>query len=184
MVPPDRAEEARALIAERMKDAERNLSENADGMSLLPAGSRLGRFQIASVLGQGAMGVVYLANDPEIGRDVAIKTVRPESVGGETPQEIEARFLREAKLAGRLQHPNIVTIYDVGREGGVCFIAMEHVDGQPLTRYSRRRTTRCPSPRRSASSARSPRRSATPTSAACSTATSSPATSSSAATAA
>ena len=104
-------------------------------MSLLPAGSRLGRFRIASVLGQGAMGVVYLAHDPEIGRSVAIKTVRPESVGGETPQEIEARFLREAKLAGRLQHPNIVTIYDVGREGGVCFIAMEHVDGRPLTRY-------------------------------------------------
>ncbi|MGE5414211.1 MAG: serine/threonine-protein kinase, partial [Syntrophomonadaceae bacterium] len=102
-------------------------------MSLLPAGSRLGRFQIASVLGQGAMGVVYLAHDPEIGRSVAIKTVRPESVGESGP-DVEARFLREAKLAGRLQHPNIVTIYDVGREGGVCFIAMEHVDGRPLTR--------------------------------------------------
>jgi eukaryotic-like serine/threonine-protein kinase len=104
-------------------------------MSLLPAGSKLGRFQIASVLGQGAMGVVYLAHDPEIGRPVAIKTVRPEAVGGETLQELEARFLKEARLGGRLQHPNIVTVYDVGRSGDVCFIAMEYVDGRPLTRY-------------------------------------------------
>ncbi|HTY42779.1 MAG TPA: serine/threonine-protein kinase [Thermoanaerobaculia bacterium] len=104
-------------------------------MSLLATGSKIGRFQIKSVLGQGAMGVVYLAHDPEIGRDVAIKTVRPEGVGGESAQELEARFLKEAKLAGRLQHPNIVTIFDVGRQGDTCFIAMEHVDGSPLTRY-------------------------------------------------
>ncbi|HKD17484.1 MAG TPA: serine/threonine-protein kinase, partial [Thermoanaerobaculia bacterium] len=104
-------------------------------MSLLPAGSKLGRFQIASVLGQGAMGVVYLAHDPEIGRPVAIKTVRAEAIGGESAQEIEARFQKEAKLAGRLQHPNIVTVYDVGRAGETLFIAMEYVDGKPLTRY-------------------------------------------------
>ncbi len=104
-------------------------------MSVLPAGSKLGRFQIASVLGQGAMGVVYLANDPDIERPVAIKTVRPEGVGGESLQDLETRFLREARLAGRLQHPNIVTVYDVGRDHGVCFIAMEYVDGHPLTRY-------------------------------------------------
>ncbi len=104
-------------------------------MSVLPAGSKLGRFQIASVLGQGAMGVVYLAHDPDIGRPVAIKTVRPEGVGGESLQDLEARFLKEARLAGRLQHPNIVTVYDVGRDHGECFIAMEYVDGQPLTRH-------------------------------------------------
>ncbi len=104
-------------------------------MSFLPAGSKLGRFQIASVLGQGAMGVVYLAHDPDIGRSVAIKTVRPENLGGETAAELEARFLKEARLGGRLQHPNIVTVYDVGRAGEVCFIAMEYVDGRPLTRY-------------------------------------------------
>ncbi len=104
-------------------------------MSVLPVGSKLGRFQIASVLGQGAMGVVYLANDPDIERPVAIKTVRPEGVGGESLQDLETRFLREARLAGRLQHPNIVTVYDVGRDHGVCFIAMEYVDGHPLTRY-------------------------------------------------
>ncbi len=81
------------------------------------------------------MGVVYLANDPEIERPVAIKTVRPEALRGESAAEIEARFLKEAKLAGRLQHPSIVTVYDVGRDRDVCFIAMEYIDGKPLTRY-------------------------------------------------
>ena len=104
-------------------------------MSVLPPGSKLGRFQLSTVLGQGAMGVVYLANDPEIGRAVAIKTVRPEVGRGENAAQIEARFLKEARLAGRLQHPNIVTVYDVGRDGDSYFIAMEYVDGRPLTDY-------------------------------------------------
>jgi serine/threonine protein kinase len=104
-------------------------------MSLLPPGSKLGRFEISTVLGQGAMGVVYLANDPQIDRPVAIKTVRPEAGRGEGTHDIEDRFRKEARLAGRLQHPNIVTIYDVGRDGDVYFIAMEYVDGRPLTRY-------------------------------------------------
>ncbi len=70
-------------------------------MSLLPRGSELGRFQISSVLGQGAMGVVYLARDPQIGRPVAIKTVvRPEAAGGGDASE--ARFLKEAHLAERV----------------------------------------------------------------------------------
>jgi eukaryotic-like serine/threonine-protein kinase len=103
-------------------------------MSVLPPGSKLGRFPIQSVLGQGAMGVVYLAHDPQIDRPVALKTMRP-AVGEGEAQEVEARFMREAKLAGRLQHPNIVTVYDVGRDGDVIFIAMEYVDGRPLTRY-------------------------------------------------
>ena len=81
------------------------------------------------------MGVVYLANDPEIGRAVAIKTVRPEVGRGDNAAQVEARFLKEAKLAGRLQHPNIVTVYDVGRDGESYFIAMEYVDGRPLTDY-------------------------------------------------
>ena len=104
-------------------------------MSPLPPGSRLGRFEISTVLGQGSMGVVYLANDPQIDRPVAIKTVRPEALRGEDASEIEERFRKEARLAGRLQHSNIVTIYDVGRDGDVYFIAMEYVDGKPLTRY-------------------------------------------------
>jgi eukaryotic-like serine/threonine-protein kinase len=104
-------------------------------MSFLTPGSRLGRFEISTVLGQGAMGVVYLANDPQIGRPVAIKTVRPGMARDETAIEIEERLRKEARLAGRLQHPNIVTIYDVGRDGDDYFIAMEYVEGKSLTRY-------------------------------------------------
>ena len=104
-------------------------------MSFLTPGSRLGRFEISTVLGQGAMGVVYLANDPQIGRPVAIKTVRPGMDRDETAIEIEERLRKEARLAGRLQHPNIVTIYDVGRDGDDYFIAMEYVEGKSLTRY-------------------------------------------------
>jgi serine/threonine-protein kinase len=104
-------------------------------MSFLTPGAKLGRFEIKSVLGQGAMGVVYLADDPQIGRLVAIKTVRPGMARDETAIEIEERLRKEARLAGRLQHPNIVTIYDVGRHGDDSFIAMEYVDGKSLTRY-------------------------------------------------
>ncbi len=99
----------------------------------LRLGSTLGRFEITGVLGEGAMGTVYLAHDPQIERPVAIKTLRLDT-GGEQGQEIANRFLKEAKLAGRLQHPNIVTIYEAGRDQGVDFIAMEFIDGRPLNR--------------------------------------------------
>ena len=104
-------------------------------MSVLRPGSKLGRFEISGVLGQGAMGVVYLAHDPSIDRPLAIKTIRSEAARDDNAAEIEARFLKEARLAGRLQHANIVTVYDVGRDGDLYFIAMEYVDGRPLTHY-------------------------------------------------
>ena len=80
-------------------------------MRSLPPGSRISRFEIVRVIGEGAMGVVYLAQDPHIERPVAVKTIRAAEDGGTRASEIEARFQKEAKLAGRLQHPNIVTIY-------------------------------------------------------------------------
>ena len=107
-------------------------------MSPLATGSHLGRFQISGVLGEGAMGLVYLAHDPQIERPVAVKTLRREVAAAELAREIETRFLKEAKLAGRLQHPNIVTIYEVGEDQGVFFIAMEYVDGESLSRFSAR----------------------------------------------
>ena len=106
-------------------------------MRNLSPGATLGRFRIVSVLGEGAMGVVYLAEDPEIERRVAIKTLRALSEASpDAVAELEARFLKEAKLAGRLQHPNVVTVYEVGRDGGTAFIAMEYVDGESLTRIA------------------------------------------------
>jgi predicted Ser/Thr protein kinase len=105
-------------------------------MSLIPPGSRIGRFEVAGVLGEGAMGVVYLGHDPQIERPVAIKTLRTH-VGGSSDEDLKERFLKEAKLAGRLQHPNVVTIYEAGQDEGVPYIAMEYVDGEPLTRVLR-----------------------------------------------
>jgi len=99
----------------------------------LPLGSRLGRFEITGVLGEGAMGTVYLAHDPQIERPVAVKTLRLEG-SQEQGKDLASRFLKEAKLAGRLQHPNIVTIYEAGRDQNTDFIAMEYVEGEPLKR--------------------------------------------------
>ncbi len=108
-------------------------------MRNLAPGTRLGRFEIVSVVGEGAMGVVYLANDPQIERPVAIKTLRAMSeVSAAARSDLEARFLKEAKLAGRLQHPNVVTVYEVGREQDTSFIAMEYVDGEPLNQVAGR----------------------------------------------
>lgn len=91
----------------------------------------LGRYQIVSQLGRGAMGTVYRALDPAIERTVAIKTLNPD-LSDENMGEIKERFLREAKSAGRLNHPNVVTIYDVGETGGVAYIAMEYLEGRSL----------------------------------------------------
>jgi serine/threonine-protein kinase len=104
-------------------------------MPLLPPGTKLGRFEITGVLGEGAMGVVYLAHDPQIDRPVALKMLRPEALVGEHGKEIESRFLKEAKLVGRLSHPNVVTIYEAGEDKGTAYIAMEYVEGQPLTAW-------------------------------------------------
>jgi eukaryotic-like serine/threonine-protein kinase len=91
----------------------------------------LGRYEILGELGKGAMGVVYRANDPLLSREVAIKTVNMSS----DPQEMaeyEARFYQEAKAAGGLNHPNIVTIYDIGKSGNVAYMAMELLEGAEL----------------------------------------------------
>ncbi|HNX93866.1 MAG TPA: protein kinase [Holophaga sp.] len=96
---------------------------------------KLGRYEIKSLLGRGAMGEVYLALDPTIGREVAIKTILPSSTN---PEEARRRFAREAQAAGVLNHPNIVTIYEFGEDQGVLFIAMERVKGEDLEELIRR----------------------------------------------
>ncbi|HXF65874.1 MAG TPA: serine/threonine-protein kinase [Burkholderiales bacterium] len=92
---------------------------------------KFGRYEIVSQLGRGAMGTVYKALDPAIERTVAIKTLNPD-LPDESLPEVKARFLREAKSAGRLNHPNVVIIYDVGEADGVAYIAMEYLEGQSL----------------------------------------------------
>ncbi len=94
--------------------------------------SQLGRYHIIGTLGHGAMGTVYRAHDPLIDRTVAIKTVSYAGFSREESESFEERFYREAKSAGRLNHPNIVTIHDVGRSGDLAYIAMEFLDGRSL----------------------------------------------------
>jgi serine/threonine-protein kinase len=94
--------------------------------------NRLGRYEVLGELGKGAMGVVYRARDPLIERAVAIKTFACGGLPAEEVAAFERRFFREARLAGGLSHPNIVTVYDVGRSGDLAYIAMELLDGQSL----------------------------------------------------
>jgi serine/threonine-protein kinase len=98
---------------------------------------RLGRYQLEREIGRGAMGTVYLGRDTAINRLVAIKAIPLASEFSESElAEARARFFREAETAGRLNHPNIVTIYDVGEERGLAYIAMEYLKGRHLSDYA------------------------------------------------
>ncbi len=97
----------------------------------MSAPTRLARFEIQGELGRGAMGVVYRAQDPALDRTVAIKTILLPLDPAERAA-YEARFLQEARAAGKLGHPSIITIYDVGREGDLAYIAMEMLQGTDL----------------------------------------------------
>jgi serine/threonine-protein kinase len=92
----------------------------------------IGRYRIESILGRGAMGVVYRAHDPEIDRPVAIKLIRADLMDGEDRTNYIARFRREAQAAARCNHPNVVTIYDFAMHAENPFLAMEFVDGVSL----------------------------------------------------
>ena len=96
----------------------------------------LGRYKIEKELGKGAMGIVYLGKDPKISRVVAIKTMAlAQEFDEDEIDEVKRRFFREAETAGRLNHPNIVTIYDAGEEHDLAYIAMEFLKGHDLMRY-------------------------------------------------
>jgi len=90
---------------------------------------QIGKFEILRALGKGSMGEVFLGRDPVLGRDVAIKTIQPGSSFGE---EAKARFEREARATAAMNHPNIVTVFDFGEEGGLHYLVMEYIDGENL----------------------------------------------------
>jgi CHASE2 domain-containing sensor protein/tRNA A-37 threonylcarbamoyl transferase component Bud32 len=103
--------------------------------------STVGRYEVESELGHGAMGVVYKAVDPKIGRSVAIKTIRlDQTLGAKQLADLKERSLREAQVAGQLSHPGIVTIYDVVEKGGHLYIAMEFIEGQELSHFCTKET--------------------------------------------
>lgn len=121
------------------------LGSSRDGMEktlLLTQGNvkpMLGRYQIESELGKGAMGTVYLGTDPKIGRTVAIKTMPLSSeFEDEMLEEVKSRFFREAETAGRLSHNNIVTIYDVGEEHDLAYIAMDFLQGMDMSKFAKK----------------------------------------------
>ena len=97
-----------------------------------------GRYKIEKELGRGAMGVVFLGNDPKINRQVAIKTLDYNQFSKAEIKTVKSRFFREAEAAGRLSHNNIVTVYDVGEEEGFAFIAMDYVEGVPLSEFTQK----------------------------------------------
>ena len=101
-------------------------------IAVLPAGAQVERFVIVEPLGAGGMGVVYAAYDPKLDRKIALKLVRQRRTGEEA---LQARLIREAQLAAKLSHPNVVAIYDAGRFDNGAYVAMEYVRGQTLTRW-------------------------------------------------
>ena len=113
---------------------------HAGGTLMLDGGDiekpMLGRYEVEKELGKGAMGVVYLGKDPKINRVVAIKTMAlAQEFDEDELDEVKERFFREAETAGRLNHPNIVTIFDAGEEHDLAYIAMEFLKGHDLARY-------------------------------------------------
>src|SRR5438105_3864699 len=95
----------------------------------IETGSRLGPYEIANAIGAGGMGEVYKARDTRLNRVVALKVLPADKV---SDPERKRRFVQEARSASALNHPNIVTIHDIGSEGGVDFIVMEYVSGKTL----------------------------------------------------
>lgn len=121
-----------------------NFSNNTHKSGLLSGNSTLkkpmlGRFQLEKELGRGAMGTVYLGTDSKIGRQVAIKTLElSKEFEAHEIEAIKSRFFREAETAGKLNHPNIVTIYDAGEEHDLAYIAMELLKGHDLNQHIKR----------------------------------------------
>ena len=131
---PERAE----AVLEWMKQtqgvmkADQSVLQKANG-----APERLGRYVIEKRIGRGAMGAVYLAKDPRINRPVAVKAIPIEKeFEDEELKEARLRFYREAESAGRLTHPNIITVFDAGEDKGLAYIAMEYVPGIPLRSFT------------------------------------------------
>ena len=100
-------------------------------------GSNIGRYKIIGELGKGSMGLIFKAWDPKLYRQVALKTIRfSDEFDEDIIEDIKKRFFREAEIAGRLSHPSIVTIHDVGDDGDITYMAMEFLEGEDLDKFT------------------------------------------------
>jgi len=105
----------------------------SDDLGLQPT---VGRYEIIGEIGKGAMGIVYKAKDPKINRLVAVKTIRfSDEIEPEKIEKVKARFLKEAEMAGKLSHPSIVSIYDLGEDYDLTYMAMEFLEGENLRKF-------------------------------------------------
>lgn len=130
---PERAE----AVLEWMKRTHGTPELSGHKQNVSGAPTRLGRYVIEKRIGRGAMGAVYLAKDPRINRPVALKAIPIEKeFEDEELKEARLRFYREAESAGRLAHPNIITVFDAGEDKGLAYIAMEYVPGIPLKQFT------------------------------------------------
>jgi serine/threonine-protein kinase len=137
---PAKAESAAAMneTTPNLRAAPKERPAAAAAAAAAPEVEKLGRYQLEREIGRGAMGVVYLGRDTAINRMVAIKAIPLAAEFSDAELvEARARFFREAETAGRLNHPNIVTIYDVGEERGLAYIAMEYLKGRHLSDYAK-----------------------------------------------
>jgi eukaryotic-like serine/threonine-protein kinase len=136
----DRMSRARAMSETIILGGSSAARSNAATMVLGGTAEKptLGRYSVEKELGKGAMGVVYLGKDPKIGREVAIKTMAlATEFEGDELKEAKERFFREAESAGKLDHPNIVRIFDAGEEHDLAYIAMEFLKGKDLLPYTK-----------------------------------------------
>lgn len=130
-----------AQQASEIRQAETSETQALDqthALSTQPVASdstKFGRYEVKKEIGRGASGTVFLGFDPLISRKVAIKTIQYERFAQSEQEEVKARFLREAEAAGRLNHPNIVPVFDMGEEGGSAYIAMDFAKGEPLSHF-------------------------------------------------
>jgi predicted Ser/Thr protein kinase len=137
-VPPPAATDATMPNLRALTDRDAPPAADRAAVAAIPESERLGRYQLEREIGRGAMGVVYLGRDTAINRMVAIKAIPLASEFSDAELvEARSRFFREAETAGRLNHPNIVTIYDVGEERGLAYIAMEYLKGRHLSDYTK-----------------------------------------------
>ncbi|HEX9910186.1 MAG TPA: serine/threonine-protein kinase [Desulfatiglandales bacterium] len=136
----DRIPKLRSLVTPMMMASQEMRQDGkiifSDDLGIKPT---VGRYEVVSELGQGAMGIVYKARDPKINRFLAIKTIRfSDEFEPEKIREVKDRFMREAQIAGKLAHPSIVAVYDVGEDYDLTYMAMEFLDGESLQKYCRK----------------------------------------------
>jgi len=130
-------DECRELVAHAISASATLAEVDVSLGNELENGDEVGRYVIGERVGQGAMGVVFMAHDPQLDRRVALKLLRDDASGAETVDARRTRLLREAQAMARVAHPNVVTVYDAGVFGSHVFVAMELVDGDTLAKWMR-----------------------------------------------